>query len=382
VGGGAEEALAEAALAEAARLGVPSGQCRAPLPLMRSTGERCWRACAGELEVQGEEAGDVCRQACGRMAGMVNEDMALVALGEAAEVVDFYRDVNISDAGKVGALDAAPAEGELRVASLVVNVWAAAVLAGRLDEAEAAVARLLPRHPRLAAPLHYTRGAALAAQGRLQEARRSFRRCAGRSSRVAAQCRQAHAWVLLEQGHTDRAIQQLAQAAAQLGGPGAGAGAGGAAHVRVLSTLVAARLRQGDAPGAWREAQAALTLAPRNVLLRLQAALAARRAGRPRAARAVLEAGLAAAGGGGAELPLLQALAGLMVDALAPPAGGGAAPLEAPSDPEVRPHTPAARGFARADGPRGARGGAGGDARRRGVSARAAVHRPLRVAVG
>jgi hypothetical protein len=36
------------------------------------------------------------------MAGQINEDMALVAAGDGAEVVEYYQLVNISDPAKVG----------------------------------------------------------------------------------------------------------------------------------------------------------------------------------------------------------------------------------------------------------------------------------------
>ena len=75
---------------------------RAPLELMNTTAERCWRACAEVLQRFGEDASDSCRQSCFRMAGQINEDMALVAAGDGAEVVEYYQLVNISDPAKVG----------------------------------------------------------------------------------------------------------------------------------------------------------------------------------------------------------------------------------------------------------------------------------------
>ena len=69
---------------------------------MNTTAERCWRACAEVLQRFGEDASDSCRQSCFRMASQINEDMALVAAGDGAEVVEYYELVNISDPAKVG----------------------------------------------------------------------------------------------------------------------------------------------------------------------------------------------------------------------------------------------------------------------------------------
>ena len=268
--------------------------CRAPLDLMQATAERCWRSCADVMERFGEDASDSCRQSCFRMAGQINEDMALVADGEGGDVVEYYGSVNISDPSKVGT-QGSDAEKLVRTDALVNNVWAAAVLVGQMDAAESKLIQLIKAHPYLY-QLHYTLAVGLLSQGRLQEAKAEFRRCVEppsqqmaaskrmrRSDRllVLPHCRAGLASVLLRQGHVEEALEVLVLAVEE-----------DAWFAPLHSALASVRLQRAEPVLALTHALEAVDLRADVVHFRMQAALAARQAGRLDQAQAVLMHGL------------------------------------------------------------------------------------------
>ena len=279
----------------AATMEVGVGKCRAPLDLMTATAERCWRSCWPVMERFGEDASDSCRQTCFRMAGQINEDMSLVASGEGGDVVEYYASVNISDPSKVGT-QGSTEEKKVRTDALVNNVWAAAVLVGRMTEAEKHLIKLLKVHPDLM-QLHYTLAVGFAVQGRLQEAKAEYRRCIrtepdkDRSKRdktkssdaplLLAHCRAGLSSVLIKQGHYEQALPVLL------------AGVDDDPWFAPLhSALAAVRIHRAEPALALTHALEAVDLRRDVVHYRMQAALAARMAGRGAEGLRVLQEGL------------------------------------------------------------------------------------------
>mmetsp|Transcript_33139 Transcript_33139/g.51610 ORF Transcript_33139/g.51610 Transcript_33139/m.51610 type:complete len:1151 (+) Transcript_33139:480-3932(+) len=261
-----------------AALEPPPGQCRAGLSLMNSTAERCWRSCLEVLNKYGEEAGDGCRQMCFRVASQINEDMSLVAMGDGAEVMEYYDSVNISDPSKVGS-QGSEEEQQVRTEALVHNVWASAIQVGSYDKAEKELFKLSQMHPKFPM-LHFNLGVLYASQGRLQEAKACYRRCAYLRT-GGPQCRSNLGNILLQQGHVDQAMEVFQAALKRF-----------PQYAPLHSGLAAARLQRGDNREAYESAMRALRVRPQNVHYRLQAALAARRFGSVRKAVAVMESGL------------------------------------------------------------------------------------------